>query len=221
MFDGPSGLLPWEIHPALTEARLVKVGRLAWAARQSAAEDAKWEMGDYLWDIGCKAYVRTKHAIAMASKGDLADYLSFELDTLFGRFVFKIGGVPIRFYRGDPEETAPQKYAYATPRELLSLQLAFDVTDTPTPDAYFRLVVETDKKGFPIGSTLVQVDDQGKIQNPWPIPVGPTSGVRDIAVARDQAVRLPPPPVGRETEDDEAADNETENGNTNEEMGGV
>ena len=196
-------LLPWDIHPALTEARLTVIGKLVWAARESAAEDAKWEQGDCLWDIGCKAYVRTRHSIATAVQ-HYQDWLSLASKSPNDGFVFSIGGVPIRFYRGDPAGTAPEKYAHASPIEALSLQAAFKLADTPTPDAYFRLVVETNQRGFPLSVTLVQVNTDGEIQNPWRIPVDPLTAVRHIGHARVQPVQLPPPPVGDEVATREA-----------------
>lgn len=189
-------LLPWEIHPALTEPRLTEIGRLVWAARKGAAEGARWKEGDCLWNIGCTAYVRTRYLIAMATQ--VTDWLSLASTSPNEGFVFRIGGVPIRFYRGDPQDAAPEKYAYATHNELRSLQAAFAIRDTPTPDAYFRLVVKTDPQGFPFSVTLVQVNAKGEIQNPWRIPVEPTTAMRQIAEAREEAVELPPPPVGDE-----------------------
>ena len=191
-----TALLPWEIHSSLTEDRLTVIGRLVWAARKSAARDAKWHEGDCLWDIGCKAYVRTRYSIAMGSQD--IDWLSLASSSPHDGFMFRIGGVPIRFYRGDPEATPPGKYAHARPVELLNLQAAFALSDTPTPDACFRLVVRTDPKGFPLSVTLVQVNTVGEIQNPWRIPVDLRTSVRHIARTREEPVELPPPPVGDE-----------------------
>ena len=206
-----SDRLPWEIHPALNESRLVRVGQIIWNERKGAADDARWEKGDYLWNIGCNAYVRTRYAIMVAAKGELKDWLSLSSEGLY--FVFKIGGVPIRFYRGDPDGNAPENYAHASPLELLSLQTAFQMSDTPTPDAYFRIVVKTDTKGLPLGVSLVQVNDLGAIQNPWKVPVITTGTVRHIGEAREQGVELPPPPVGDEVEDRKA--DRTKEDNTN------
>ena len=106
----------------------------------------------------------------------------------------------MRFYRGDPETgAAPERYAAATAVELASLQEAFELFDTPTPDAYFRLVVTTDPRGIPIRVSLTQVNAHGKIQNPWRIPTrAPAESIPDVAHVREQAVPLPPPPVGDE-----------------------
>ncbi len=187
-------LAPWEIHPALSEERLRDVARIVWDARASAARDAKWTEGDGLWDIGCRAYVRTRHALVVSSMS--LDWLSVSPRS-HRQFVFRVGGVPVRFYRGDPETgVAPERYAAATEVELASLQEAFALFDTPTPDAYFRLVVTTDPKGFPVRVSLTQVNARGEIQNPWRIPSRPAESIPDIAHVREEAVPLPPPPVG-------------------------
>lgn len=187
-------LAPWEIHSSLKATRLKTIGRIVWAARESAADDANQQLGDSIWSIGCTAYERTCYALETASQH--VHWLSLTSRNANDGFIFAIGGVPIRFYRGDPDTVAPQKYACARPVELSRLQLAFALTDTPTPDSYFRLVVKTDRQGFPLSVTLVQVNTAGEIRNPWKIPVDSGTSVQDLTSSLEQPVRLPPPPVG-------------------------
>lgn len=163
------GKLPWELHPALTKERLSPIARIIWDARAGAADDAKWELGENRWDIGCRAFSRIKRAIAQAAVHDLREFLSIQDESSY--FVFKIGGVPVRVYRGDTEEDAPTRYAVARTQERLDLQYAFALFDTPTPDAIFRIVVETDTKANPTGIFLVQVKSDGTVINPWRIPL--------------------------------------------------
>ena len=92
--DAPR-LNPWQIHPALTRDRLIVMGRLMWDARASAATDAKWGIGNRLWGIGCTAFERTLHAVMRAAFDVHGDWLS--LQNKSKHFVFRIGGVPVRF----------------------------------------------------------------------------------------------------------------------------
>lgn len=198
--SGP--LKPWEIHPALTEGRLREVGRLIWDARVSAADDANWDLGDDLWDIGCKTFSRTRRAVYVAAVADGAyAYLSVRDRTRY--FVFSIGGVPIRVYRGDLEHDAPDRYATPDDRELQDLQLACDLFDTPTPGAIFRIAVETDRKGYPTAVRLVQVLPDGSLLNPWRIDL---DGPEEVFPLTPEPITPPPPQIGDERQERERED---------------
>lgn len=204
-------LRPWEIHRALTRERLRHVGRLIWDARMSAAEDARRDIGDKMWDIGCKAFSRTIHAVATAAK-DLDVYPYLSVKNASNHFVFAIGGVPVRFYRGEADQDAPEKFASADDDEKLALQLAFELEDTPTPSSIFRFVVEADRFGFPTAVKLAQVEEDGTVTNPWTIDL---DGPSDVIMLIDEPVTPPVPTVGDEREEqareasEESADEET------------
>jgi hypothetical protein len=186
-------LLPWEIHPALSAARLEAVGTFLWNVRKDVALRQEWAKGDSLWGAGCVAYERGKHALSRASTGEYREWLSVGLAE--GHFLIKIGGVPCRFYRGVADQPAPARYATPTDTELEFLQFAFDIVETPTPDYVFRFEVETDGEGFPLRVSLVQVDRDGHRHNPYVIPLGERLTVRRIAKKR-APVKLPAPKVG-------------------------
>lgn len=199
---------PWEIHAALTDERLRVVGRLAWDARVSAADDAKRDLGDNLWDIGCKAYSRTCYSISrVAADGD-HPYLSVRDNSK--HFVFSIGGVPIRVYRGDIEAEAPDRYAIPDEQELNDLQYACDLYDTPTPSAIFRIAVATDAGGFPITIHLVQVESDGTIRNPWHIDL---SGDGPVGIIPDPFT--PPPADVRDERAEKAREDAAVEANNN------
>ena len=185
-------LLPWQIHPALTEDRLTAVANIVWRVRVEVALRMEPDKGDSLWGTGCSAYERTCRAIAEAAAQDLKAWLSVEQAD--HHFLLKLGGVPVRIYRGDSEEPTPSRYAVPHNAEVAALQFAFQLAETPTPDKVFRIEVTTDAKSYPLAITLVQVDVSGEKFNPFRIPVS-NAAVRPI-VRKKPAVMLNPPEVG-------------------------
>ncbi len=197
-----SGPPPRDVHPALQRDRLTAIARLVWAARVSAARDANWDLGDNIWTIGCVGFKRTCTAISRAAVGELKPFLSVRDRS--HHFVFQIGGVPIRVYRGDIDGSAPERFAVPDLQEQHDLQLAFDLFDTPTPSAIFRLIVETDRQGFPVAIFLAQVEPSGEIVNPWRIPLSAEEeGYSDGAILplAPSPVTPPAPSVGDAAEE--------------------
>ncbi|MCY4645261.1 MAG: hypothetical protein OXE73_00010 [Gammaproteobacteria bacterium] len=185
---------PWQLHPAFTQRRLIKVGTILWKARLSAAMGAKWELGDSPWSIGCVAYDRTCHALTEAALyAGYRDWLSVA-KTSNREFLIKIGGVPLRFYRGDPSQSAPTKYASANLLELFTIQESDDLFHDPT--AYYRLVVEVDDWCKPVSVTFCQVSSSGHVSNEWQIQVADDVETHSLDDLREEAVELPPPSVG-------------------------
>ena len=190
------GSEPWELHPALTRRRLIAVAAILWKVRLDAARDAKWDLGDSPWSIGCVAYDRSCHALANAAvRPGYRDWLSVK-QTPHRAFLIKIGGIPLRFYRGDPSQEVPIKYAFASPLELFTIQESYDLFRSPK-SAYCRLVVEIDDLCEPISVTFCQVASGGDVAfNCWPIPVDEDMGSHALDDLREEAVEMPPPAVG-------------------------
>lgn len=191
-------LKPWEIHPALTTARLEAIGRLLWKERDSAARDARWERGDDLWTIGCTAFKRSLTAISK-SAGGLDGYEELSWLTIRDgsmHFRFGIGGVPIRFFRGDAGGDVPRRYAVPDDTEVREHQTAFELFDTPTPTGIFRMQVQTDGRGSPLGVRLVQVASDGRVLNSYRINAKPgDSGDGDATTLHHSPVTPPPASV--------------------------
>lgn len=146
--------------------------------------------GDSAWSLGCRAYARICHAIVKAAQSEWAEWLSMIEDSGL-RFVFGIGGVPLRFYKGDAEQSKPRQLHRHYP-EIQAQQLALEFCQAPEFDRVFRLAVETDELGEVESVTLVQLDLQGVPHNPWRIPLGDQPSVRPLRVKRTP-VELPPP----------------------------
>jgi hypothetical protein len=80
----------------------------------------------------------------------------FEHKTL--RFTFAIGGLPVRFYRGTPNDP-PSSSLATTYTELHQLQKAFDFGVEFEPAKILRLAIETDAKGLSSKITLVELSE--------------------------------------------------------------
>ena len=185
--------LPWQINPVLTQHRLVVLAEALWVARRSAAQDANWKKGDSRWSVGCVAYERSCHALAKAALVH-SEWLSVKRRN--HQIVINVRGVPLRFYRGDPEQPAPGKIRCPNTLELFSMNRPFDLFYRPA--AFLRLVVETDLGCAPISVTFCQVDAEGNVFNKWRIPVDEDSAVRPLGYEREEAVKLEAPLVGEE-----------------------
>ena len=139
---------PWEYHQELTEERLVRVAQLLALGRGSAVDRFDPTIGDDNWTLGVCAYNYGCFRISQA-----AGTLGFEWLGVIDpgkHFQFSIGGVPMRFWRGDPAEPTA-KIVIATPREQLLLDLEPGV---PTAGVLFRVGVTTDIDGALLGRQL-------------------------------------------------------------------
>src|ERR1700710_1516849 len=94
--------LPWELHPALTEARLRLCARLLANARRDAVALAAYGMGDDSWSVGCRACAFGQQRLKRVAESGMHTWLKVMDDS--HHFVFLIDQVPVRFYRGMAEE---------------------------------------------------------------------------------------------------------------------
>jgi hypothetical protein len=168
---------PIEIHPGLSEDRLVAVGQLIREARHRAVGSHRPGAGDNEWVLGCRAYTWVCVDITLATATNpWLTIVEGGLMTEDGRakvelhFVFAVGGVPLRFYRGDADDVPTRSLRRNFP-ELVSQQTAFDFASAPKPDSILRLAVETNEFGEVTNILLVQVDREGvPLGKPWTVP---------------------------------------------------
>ena len=112
------------------------------------------------------------------------------------QFVFAIGGVPVRFYRGEPDEpnarTLKQSYSELHqaslfgPEELIQL----------APEPLYRFAIETDLDGSITAITFVVLDGDAPALT-WRVPLDErVTKVSPLWVAGSDGVDLPAPAVG-------------------------
>ncbi|MEJ1968480.1 MAG: hypothetical protein WDN03_07600 [Rhizomicrobium sp.] len=106
------------------------------------------------------------------------------------QFIFKIGGVPMRFYRGAAEEPSARTLQQSYPE--LS-QLSLFPKEAEARDYAHRLAVETDIEGAVTAIKYVALSDEGP-EFYWDIPLsGSVAAIRPIGEKPAEGVELPAP----------------------------
>jgi hypothetical protein len=189
---------PWDYHVALTADRLTKVAHLLALGRRDAVDRHDPAIGGDAWTRGVCAYRYGCHRIAQA-----AGTTDFEWLTIIDpgkRFQFRVGDVPMRFWRGDPFEPNGRVVS-PTPIEQFLLDLGDDV---PLGGVLFRIGVDADDEGSLLSASFVALRN-GAPETVWPIPLGQAVPlIVPMTAARPEGRELPPPSVGLPGDEDEA-----------------
>jgi hypothetical protein len=187
-------LPPWTLYPSLTSDRLGIVARLIADVRHGAVLLHQPDAGDNNWSLGCRVYARTCRAIMEASQH--YDWLTIIEDTGL-HFVFALGGLPLRFYKGEPDK-APARSLRRNLPEIHAHQFSlFGEQASPRVDEILRIAVETDSNGEAERITLVQLvedEGEGEVLNSWAIDFDSMPTVVPIEKIRE-GVALPPAKV--------------------------
>lgn len=191
---------PWDYHPDLTEERLVAIALLIRQGRHDAVERFDGDIGDDNWTLGCRAYKFGQFRILQASEGDRHPWLTIIDGSL--RFIFGIGLVPVRFYRGDADEPSSKTCRVAFP-ELDQLSIAFP-DEEAEPMAY-RFAVETDIDGSVMTIKFVGLRHKQAVLC-WtvPLPISSVVTFTPIEIA-EEGVDLPEPKVALLGDDEAVA----------------
>ena len=185
-------MTPWEHHTALTADRLAMIAGLLEQGRNDALDRLDPTIGCTGWTVGCDAFAFAKHRIEEAAV-DL-DWLEIVDPTM--HFIFSIGGVPIRFYRGDPDEpnarTLKQSFSELHEVSLFGAEELIKLA----PEPIYRFAIETDIDGAITQITFVILDGVAPVLT-WAVPRGePVIRVAPLWVPGSEGVDLPAPSVG-------------------------
>lgn len=202
---------PSDLHPGLTYERLRAVAKIIVEARHALLPLREKNKGDTEWASGCRAYEWIRHAVVSATATH--KWLTIieggaRIETPSGtkivltrkRFVFGIGSVPVRFYRGNAGRIPDNSLRIAFP-ELNARNEAFlfrsEASLLPRPDA-LRLAVETDHEGEVVRVTLVQVlDVKGKVLGEtWVIFERAENDIAKFEPRKEEPKNLGKPSVG-------------------------
>jgi hypothetical protein len=169
----PSPVLPWDLHPSLTEERLMAAARLLARGRADAIALADPWAGDDAWSIGCRAYAFTKHQLSRAAEAGRYPWLGVLDET--HHFVFLIDGVPVRFYRGEADD--PSKRTLRQ-QESEAEQLALALGNDGNEGLMFRFAVETEPDGSIRRIVFLALrGESGRVECFWPVPLDTASGL--------------------------------------------
>ena len=184
----PADVLPWTIHPALTEERLRVCALLLAHARRDAVRLASIEMGDDTWSIGCRAYAFGRQRLQRAAERGTHDWLTV-LDGSH-HFVFLIEDVPVRFFRGSADDpTSRTLRRQVIEAQQLTMALGGDQAD----GLLFRLALEAAPAGAVDRVVFLALrGEDGRLECFWPIPleVQPGESVADAPGAGPTQLRL-------------------------------
>lgn len=168
-------------------------------ARRKAVDLHRPTEGDDEWSLGCRAYTRTCFALRKAALE--YPWLTVLADRQYLRFTFTIGGVPIRFYRGDPQDP-PEKVFNVCYSELRQFEFAFGAGIAIPRDKVLRVAIETDPSGYASTISIVELGEDQKPTEIYPIPNWPPSQ-RTVVPLQPKGIDLPPPTVEPLKKDDE------------------
>src|SRR5688572_18433743 len=184
---------PWKSYPEITKERLETIAALICKTRREVAALHAPKDGDDAWSLGCRAYARICYAIRQAT----AAYSWLRVVGHDGKrlqFVFTIEGIPIRFYRGDPDDP-PSRYLGVSRAEDTARQLAFTMDGIPSPNRLLRIAVDTLSSGEASRLALVELDDYGSVLGVYLIQEIADSNLVRFAPAKKEGVSLSPPTV--------------------------
>jgi hypothetical protein len=178
--------LPWDTYSPLTPERLSIVADRLRKARDGTLRLYDPIGGDTPWSHGCRAHVRQIKAVLDGARE--YDWLTILPDEEPLRFTFAIGGVPIRFYRGTPEEI-PTHHLYRTFTEIRQLQLVL-IPEARKKAKILRMAIELDAEGNASEISLVELDASGTPVHVYSIPEAVAKS--NVVPAQTQAIELAP-----------------------------
>lgn len=157
---------PWDYHPALTKGRLTLIGQIIADARNAVFEQFD-ERGDDAWAIGCRAFSWVRKAIMREAISGENSWLSVMDPSK--QFIFRIGEIPVRFLRGDPD--VPHSRTLSTiSRESVQIAMVFP-GESRALQLIWRFIAETDFTGDLEAVWFVGMTSEGIPECKWLVPI--------------------------------------------------
>lgn len=157
---------PWDYHSDLSEQRLTQIGLII-AEERNMVFDLRKENRDDGWSLGCRAFTWCRNAISREASNGSTSWLTV-LDSSM-RFIFRIGDVPIRFFRGDADKPIKKTLASAY-LEGEQFTLKFP-GENRAFQLIWRFVVETDATGELFRVVFVGATPDGIPECQWVVPI--------------------------------------------------
>lgn len=189
--------LPWERHEDLSMERLVRIANEIVRVREDALLAHEPEKGDRPWGYGCRALERQIDAIKKLA--EVEPWLTILEE---GRhFVFQVGSVPMRFYKGHASKPKPNSLQQRVP-ELTAQQRAFPFAEDQ--HWIWRFAIETEVTGRVARIVAVEVSLSTKggkekvidVRSLWEVPLGGNvSTVASVSSMKREGKQLDKPKV--------------------------
>jgi hypothetical protein len=198
---------PWDYHPDLTADRLIRVAQCIVKGRNDALDRHNAAIGDTGWTLGCSAFqFACFRLLEVMDSGDYPWLVPVDRSL---QFIFKIGAIAVRFYRGEADDPHVRTLRRTYP-ELIQFRLAFP--DDEGRDLLYRFAVETDFDGSISAIKFVGLRDESPVFC-WEVPYEAGVGrMPRVVEPPAEGIELPPPPVKLPGEDNEKEGNEKEDG---------
>jgi hypothetical protein len=181
---------PWDIHPELLKDRLVTVASILHDVRHEALPNHEPDKGDTNWGLGTRVSERTWHALREAAY----QHPWLRIINPSRHFVFSIGSVPFRFYRGLPEKPNSRVLLRQYP-EIRQHQMAFEFFEADT-EYFWRLAIETDIFGEVLRIVVAQMSEMGDVKMTWEVPLTrKISVLGSVSAPKPEGIELPSPVV--------------------------
>lgn len=179
---------PWDYHPHLQRDVIVAVAGLIAQGRSDALIRHDETVGDDEWTLGCKAFQYARFQILKAAGTAGFDWLSIMDPSK--QFIFKIGDVPVRFYKGEADEPSGR-----TLRQTFSElnQLAFIFGKDDGGGLAYRFAIETDFDGSITSIKFVGLRGESSVFC-WDVPYMEAVGL-PLPTPATEGIDLPKPEV--------------------------
>jgi hypothetical protein len=188
-------LRPSDYHADLNDEYLAELATFFCATRSRTVASHDAAAGDDSWSLGCRAFARCRNLLNAKAASKEWDWLT--ILNPGKRFIFAIGSVPVRFYRGSYAD-APRRTLAESPEELRQLSLAFPLSKSTAADLKWRFAIETDCFGEPSAVIFAGLaKEDGSPVCHWEIPFdGLDQEIALPVVNIDDMIELAPPKVG-------------------------
>jgi len=207
VFGSMIDLLPWEACPELLLERLQLIAENLRDVRHDALETHDEEKGDDAQVHGTVAYARSRRRITDLAASGLHPWLGV-IDPS-RRFIFSIGGVSMRMYRGDSRRP-PERNLRSFVTELLAMQLPLFEDSALGLDGsgwVWRMAIETDYSGLVIRVVVFQANPSREVRHLFEIPMrAAVAELSSVASIERPGKELSPAPVGKKKAVVEASD---------------
>lgn len=187
-------LTPSDCHPDLLQERLEELAQFFASTRTQVASLHDPLSGDDAWSLGCRGFARWRNMLIVKARS--GDWPWLSIINPGKKFIFQIGSVPVRFYKGTLKNLPARTLAH-THEELNQLSLAFTDTNSSLRSLKWRFAISTDVLGYPIAVHFagLSCENNGKVAHQWSIPFVSLSDINIDSVSSEELVELPAPKV--------------------------